>query len=310
MKLLARWKRRLATAVLALGALPPALAQDCPPPVDPTPAPAADRGPLWTLERDGHRSWLYGTLHLGKPGWTVPGPRVAQALAGADVVALELDPDDPAVQRVIVTEALRPVPPLPPALAERLQRAERAACVDNPGLAALHPAMRAIVVTLAEARRAGLDTAWGQEPALATAARAGGRRLVALETAEAQAALLMPREAKAIAATVERSLQPLESGGGTEQLRRLASAWERADVATLEDYEQWCDCVADDADRAALHELIDARNPALADAIEAEHARGGRVFAAVGAMHMVGEQGLPRLLAARGFVVRAVTPAR
>lgn len=310
MNTLTRWKRRLAAVLLALGVLPPALAQDCPPPIDPAPAPVADRGPLWTIERDGHRSWLYGTLHVGKPGWTIPGPRIAQALADADVVALELDPDDPAVQRVIVTEALRPVPPLPPALAKRLQRAERAACVDNPGLAALHPAMRAIVVTLAEARRAGLDTAWGQEPALATAARAGSRKLVALETAESQATLLMPREAGAIAAAVERSLQPLESDGGIESLRRLAEAWERADVAVLEDYEQWCDCVADDADREALHELVDARNPALADAIEAQHAAGGRVFAAVGAMHMVGDQGLPKLLAARGFVVRAVVPAR
>ncbi|MGC4079003.1 MAG: TraB/GumN family protein [Rubrivivax sp.] len=310
MNTLAHWKRRLAAVLLVIGVLPPALAQDCPPPIDPTPAPVADRGPLWTIERDGHRSWLYGTLHLGKPGWTIPGPRIAQALADADVVALELDPEDPAVQRVLVTEALRPVPPLPPALAERLQRAERAACVDNPGLAALHPAMRAIVVTLAEARRARLDTAWGQEPALATAARAGSRKLVALETAESQATLLMPREAGAIAAAVERSLQPLESDGGVESLRRLAAAWERADLATLEDYEQWCDCVADDADREALHELVDARNPALADAIEAQHAAGGRVFAAVGAMHMVGDQGLPKLLAARGFVVRAVTPAR
>lgn len=311
MNTLAHWKRRLAAVLLALGVLPPALAQDCPPPIDPTPAPVADRGPLWTIERDGHRSWLYGTLHLGKPGWTIPGPRIAQALSEADVVALELDPADPAVQKAIIEATLRPRPPLPAALADRLARAERAACVQSSLVAeTIHPAMRAIIVTLAEAQRAGLDGAWGQEPALAQTARASGRRLVAMESAQAQADLLMPRDPQATIAAVERTLEPLESGRAVESLRRLAAAWERADVAVLEDYEQWCDCVADDADREALHELVDARNPALADAIEAQHAAGGRVFAAVGAMHMVGDQGLPKLLAARGFVVRAVTPAR
>lgn len=311
MSALARWKRRLAAVLLALGVLPPALAQDCPPPIDPTPAPVADRGPLWTIERDGHRSWLYGTLHVGKPGWTIPGPRTAQALAEADVVALELDPEDPAVTGAIAAAALRPRPPLPPALAGRLQRAEQAACVRSELVAeTLHPGLRALIVTLAEGQRAGLEAAWGQEPALARAARASGRRLVALETAESQAELLMPRDPEAIVESVQRMLDQLEAGRGAESLRRLALAWEQADLATLESYEQWCDCIADDADREALHELVDARNPALADGIEAEHARGSRVFAAVGAMHMVGDQGLPKLLAARGFVVRAVTPAR
>jgi uncharacterized protein YbaP (TraB family) len=48
--------------------------------------------------------------------------------------------------------------------------------------------------------------------------------------------------------------------------------------------------------------LLDGRNPGLADAIERLHADGS-VFAAVGALHIVGPQGLPALLKARGFAV-------
>jgi hypothetical protein len=55
-----------------------------------------------------------------------------------------------------------------------------------------------------------------------------------------------------------------------------------------------------------MKRLLDDRNSGLADGIERMHASGQRVFAAVGALHMVGPQGLPALLAARGFQVVAV----
>ncbi|MGE8202818.1 MAG: TraB/GumN family protein, partial [Variovorax sp.] len=42
------------------------------------------------------------------------------------------------------------------------------------------------------------------------------------------------------------------------------------------------------------------------DGIERLHFGGKRVFAAVGALHMIGPQGLPALMAARGFTVTAV----
>ena len=55
-----------------------------------------DRGLLWRITRDGHSSYLYGTLHVGKPAWQRLGPQVAAALRASDVLALEVDPGDPA----------------------------------------------------------------------------------------------------------------------------------------------------------------------------------------------------------------------
>ena len=88
---------------------------------------------------------------------------------------------------------------------------------------------------------------------------------------------------------------------------RLAVAWEQGDVAALEDYEKWCECAADEADRAALRKLNDDRNAPLADGIENQHRQGSRVFAAVGALHMTGPQSLPRLLEQRGFKIERVS---
>jgi len=87
-------------------------------------------------------------------------------------------------------------------------------------------------------------------------------------------------------------------------------AWEAGDLETLAQYEQWCECAQTEDDRAAMRRLNDERNPLLADGIAARHKAGKRVFAAVGALHMTGQQALPLLLAQRGFKVERVAFAR
>jgi uncharacterized protein YbaP (TraB family) len=49
-----------------------------------------------------------------------------------------------------------------------------------------------------------------------------------------------------------------------------------------------------------------SENPGLARNIDALHAEGKRVFAAVGSLHMVGPLGLPALLRERGYKVERV----
>ena len=76
----------------------------------------------------------------------------------------------------------------------------------------------------------------------------------------------------------------------------------------MQDYERWCDCIHDAQDRAELQRLNDGRNPALARGIAALHAQGRPVLAAVGALHLSGEQFLPLLLAQLGFEVERLVP--
>ena len=52
--------------------------------------------------------------------------------------------------------------------------------------------------------------------------------------------------------------------------------------------------------------MLDERNPLMADKIDALHAGGQSVFTAVGSLHMIGPQGLPTLMAKRGYRVERV----
>jgi uncharacterized protein YbaP (TraB family) len=318
--------RRLALLVLvttlatALAISAPAEAatplQDCPPVVQPPTATelraaqreARDRGFLWRLVKDGRSSWLFGTIHVGKLQWAFAGPALARAFAGTDMLALELDPLDPAVARQVA--AAMQMPPfadaLPAALDERLQRQMAAACLNPALLRGQQPMLQLITLNLLAARHDALDVAFGQDLVLANMAHAAGRRIVSLETVAQQMAALLPDDAAQERGQLEQGLGQLEDGRARTVLRRLAKAWAEGDLATIDNHAEWCDCANTDADRAQLQRLNDARNPHLADAIAALHAQGHHVLAAVGALHMTGPQALPRLLEERGFKVQRV----
>lgn len=273
-------------------------------------AQARDRGLLWRIERDGQASHLYGTVHIGKLAWTVPGPRVRQALMAADTLALELDFTDPAMARKLAAMVAAPDGghgvPLPPALQARLARLVEAACLPPDSLQGQHPVIQALSLTLMSARREGLDPAFAQEFSLAGFMRALQRNVVSLETPELQMAALVPADPAQSLRMVQQMVEQLEAQRAQALLLRLADVWERGDLAQIERYEAWCDCVETEDDRQQMQRLNDARNPGLADRIEALHREGRQLFVAVGALHMTGPQALPRLLAQRGFRVERV----
>jgi len=321
---LARWRAAglaLATALgTALGSSAAAAQPaDCPPPLQlpsaeqtqQLAAQARDRGVLWRLDKDGRSLWLYGTLHLGQPGWLFPGPTVAAALAAAEVLALEVDLSDPAVARATAQgmAALPQPPALPAGLAPRLAALAAADCVQDPGFARQHPLLQALALTVSAARRDGLEPGFAQEVALTLQARRNGQAIVSLERPAEQLGALVPATPRELVPMIDSLVTQLESGRLRQQLGRLAQLWSDGDLATLGRYGDWCGCADTDEDRLLLQRLNDARNPALAARIAALHGQGRSVFAAVGALHMTGPQALPLLLAQQGFAVTPLLPA-
>jgi uncharacterized protein YbaP (TraB family) len=303
----------VAAAVLALGLGGAAAAPACPPPPAPPSAAqwqaaqrdARDVGLLWRLSKDGRDSWLFGTIHVGKLAWSAPGPALRQALARSDVLALEIDPTDPQIAARL-QQATRDAPAADAALRQRLQKQAVAACLSGDALQGLHPMLQLMTLTLLQARQEDLDAAFSQELMLATAARAAGLRIVALESVEQQIAALLPQEPVQMQRLLEQSLDQLERGRASTVLRRLADAWAAGDLGMLERYAQWCECADTDEQRAWLLRLNDERNAHLAKGIDALHMRGQQVFAAVGALHMTGAQALPGLLRQHGYQVQRV----
>ncbi|MBV9889443.1 MAG: TraB/GumN family protein, partial [Rhizobacter sp.] len=194
---------------------------------------------------------------------------------------------------------------LPASLAARIERRFVAECVDAAAMRALAPEFQIATLSVLAARRDGLDPSYGIDLMLGVVARSLDKATVSLETPESQfAALAMPTAAATIE-FVTSGLDELESGRARPMLARLAKAWSESDLAELEGYERWCDCLHSAAERDALKRMLDDRNPSLASAIEKLHG-SGTVFAAVGSLHMSGPKGLPALLARRGFAVEAV----
>jgi uncharacterized protein len=301
-----------ARAQPAPAACPPVTQPPTPAQVQAAQETARDRGFLWRISKDGRNSWLYGTMHLGKLDWVFPGPNVRAALGATDLIALELDVTDPAVAQAVATWTAGPAEPvaLPPALRDRLARQEEAACLPPGALDSQHPVLRAITLVLLAARWEGLDAGYGQELALALAARGSKRPLVSLETVALQMGTLIPSDPAQATEMVATTLDQLESGAARKVSARLAETWALGRLDELEQYERWCECVASAGDRAFLRRVNDDRNLGLAERIDALHGAGQRVFAAVGALHMTGPQALPALMAQRGYVVERIVFTR
>jgi uncharacterized protein YbaP (TraB family) len=269
---------------------------------------AADRGLLWRADRDGRTAWLYGTIHLGRAEWVRPGPTVQKALEQSDALALELDTRDQVAMRALTQPADPAVVArlLSGERAQRLARQREAACVAPEATAGLQPILQVMALTGLVARADGLYPEFGADEALAVSARNNGKPVFALESPAAQLKMLTGDSEAEEAEQMDAALAELESGELRTQMKELADVWARGDADKLGRYPEWCNCLNTPAERRLMKRLLDDRNPGLADGIERMHAGGKRVFAAVGALHMVGPQGLPALLAARGFTVSAV----
>ncbi|HET7525275.1 MAG TPA: TraB/GumN family protein [Burkholderiaceae bacterium] len=307
--------RAQAPASAPAAASAPGADATCPPPSRPPTAEqvqaaqrdARDRGFLWRISKQGRSSYLYGTLHVGKLPWIFAGPRLREAIASTDTLVLEIDVTDPELVRNPPAAATAPLA-LPEALRQRLSRQIAAACLPEQALQRLNPLMQAVTLTVLSARWEGLEAVYAQEVVLAGAARAQARPIVSLESARAQMALLLPADPEKARRRLDQALEQLEQGRTRPLLRRLAEAWSEGRLSELEDYASWCECADNPEDRAFLRSLNDDRNTPMAARIDSLHAQGKRMLVAVGALHMTGEQALPRLMAARGYTVERLVP--
>ena len=195
---------------------------------------ARDRGALWRFAKDGLDGYLYGTIHVGKLDWAMPGRSVFAALREADTVVLEADPLDTAFHAgVIAPAAPHEAPPLPARLIRRLREQATRTCAAWDRLRTMPPMMIAATLTLLDAAWAGLFPEYGSEMVLAGYARGSGKPLTALETSAIQRAAINGGQPAEQLASIDTLLTGVETGTARTELVAVAEAWARGELDGL-----------------------------------------------------------------------------
>lgn len=265
-----------------------------------------DRGLLWRITDGERSSWLYGTIHVAKWEWMIPGRTIIRAMYGADKLALELNVLDPEVSKQLMAALLarKDAPELAAGLVARLERLRQQAC--KPELVKLRPEAQLLALLAEVGRPNGLDAQYGVDRVLAGMARGMKKPVIGLETVQIQLDGILSDDPQTLHESVSEGLQQLEDPKAPQLLNELAQMWAEGNESKLENYADWCDCTNTERQRAQLKRLMDDRNVGMAEGIVKLLQEGQTVFAAVGALHLVGPQGLPALLRKKGYKVERV----
>lgn len=247
---------------------------------------------------DGTRGWLFGTIHALPDGveWRTPALDAALGEAGTLVVEVAALGDRDAAADAFA--AVSSSPGLPPVL-ERVPAADRPALADaldragiEEGELARTESWAAALLIANGARKS--EAGNGVDRALLER----GLPVVGLESHAVQFAMFDRLAAEDQAVLLTEATR--EAGGATEE--RLAEAWLTGNLEVLE-REMDAGILADPELRQVL---LTRRNAAWVERIAGLLAEDRRPFVAVGAGHLVGADGLPALLAARGYTVRRI----
>lgn len=256
---------------------------------------------LWKVDgRGGEKAWLFGTIHSSNKPLAWQTPAIMRAISQSDTIMVEVanlaDEADVAATfaRLAKNEGQPP-------LSQRIAPNERAALAallrkagyDDSDFAAMDTWAAALTLARSDADddeiRNGVDRA--------VVAAAAGRRIVELEGAKLQLGLF-----DALPEADQRDLLTAVVAEASRPERDLAAFWRAGDMTAIEK-ETRRGLLADPELREAL---FIRRNRAWAGRIIAQMKSGHLPFVAAGAAHMAGAQGVPAMLAERGYTVTRV----
>lgn len=270
-------------------------------------APAAWSEPaMWVVKDKDSEIRLFGTVHVLPKELSWRSAAFDAAFAGSQEVWFEMDlsPDgQKAAQTASMQFGLSPDRPLSAVLTPE-QRARVKAAADQLGipdaqLEPMRPWLVGLTFSLVQIMRAGYDPSSGVERVLQP--EIGARPAKSFETAEQQIRFFADLPDATQVAFLMNSIDDMDRG--PQMLSAMVADWAEGDVAGLETV-----FLSEMRTRYAdLYDvLIKRRNEAWVDRIVAELQGSGTDFIAVGAGHLVGPDGVPALLTARGVTVERV----
>jgi len=283
-------------------------------PFAPLGALAAERGFLWRVRDGAGTVFLAGSLHVLPSGAGLPPPYL-RAYDAAEGLVMELDlrtleSPEGLGQLVGAVMARALLPPdrslrslLGPERWSRLLQALRPLGLPPEGLDRLEPWAVSLLLTSSSLQRSGFEAESGVEGQLLRRASADVKPVDALETLEQQLDLFDGLPEADQVAMLDQSLA--EWAAVPEQLAVMETTWRRGDEAAMETLLRRA---FPDGSKIRSR-FLSQRNQAWRQAIEARLRRADDTLVVVGALHLLGEDGLVALLRRRGLVVERVESA-
>jgi uncharacterized protein YbaP (TraB family) len=269
---------------------------------------AGERLPVWRVQGGVGQAVLLGSIHLAYPSVYPLRSEIMAAFDAADSLVVEVDPGAASaaeLQQLMLAKGAYPPGEdlqqhLSPRVYAQLEDYLEGRGLSLPMFAGLRPGLVVTLLTTSRMIELGMKPALGIDQYFLRLAR-GHKEILQLETAEQQIDLLLDFGDPDL--LLEQSLLQLAS---IEQyLRPLYEAWLAGDAQRLEALLRE-DALARQAQfRPVYRRLFDDRNRAMAARILDHLATPRNYLVVVGAGHLVGEQGIIRLLQREGYRVEA-----
>ena len=260
---------------------------------------------LWRAAGQTNSVYLLGSIHLLRPGDYPLPSAIDAAYQEAEVLVMELDMDDldsiQAQQLFASSGVLQGGKTLRDLMGEPAYQQARAAAdaIDIPieMLAQSEPWLAAVTVEMMMFYRIGFNPMLGIEMQLVSQAARDGKPIEGLETAAEQTAFLDGLSLDTQRDMLLRTLE--ESAGLEESIDEIIHAWRYGDIAALES-----GLLQDLEKNEELSEaLVNGRNRRWVTQISELLDDSDDYLVVVGALHLIGDKGVPELLAKAGVKI-------
>lgn len=284
------------------------------PAVAATPAKASPVPLLWKVSDGDNAVYLLGSFHLLKEDDYPVSPDIEQALAASDKVMFEVPPEemmDPAMAQKFLAAAgysdgrsLSQV--LPPALREKFNRILAQRGVTIAQFEAYEPWFVNLSLLLGVSQQMGFRPDHGLDQYLMQQAAAKGKATGGLESIDTQLNVLDSTPmAEQIASLKEFLDKPTEMPG---MLSDLHGAWRDGDLARLDKLSrEEMQEKTPQTYRIVNTERNDAWLPQIQQMLDGQ--KKGDTLVVVGALHLLGTDGVIEKLRAKGYTVERVCSA-
>ena len=263
---------------------------------------------MWEVRQGDRVIYLLGSLHVGNADFYPLSPAVEGAFAKSEVLAVEADVSDPqatmaAMQKGMYAGDDNVQNHLSKELVKRIAAVLPRYGMNMQLMANMKPFMLMSTLVMAESMRLGYDPQGGVDLYFLGKARARKMKIVELESIDAQLDIMNGFSDAEMEAMLGQTVASIEDDTMGKELKAMIAAWRRGDGAELLRVVEASFGEHSAAKTAVMEKLNARRNRAMTDKIERYLQSGRTHFVAVGALHLVGEQGIINLLRKKNYAI-------